>query len=68
MKQYGALEKMLPVTPLKVNNLLQQYQKYMWYQDEISLEEHRLVPPLDFGVTGRNKLKYPDIIKEIQWK
>ena len=54
--------------PLRVNRLLQRYHTYVWYQDDISLSNHRLVGPLQFGTTGRNKLKYPNLIDKKQWK
>ena len=41
---------------------------YLWYHDDISLVDHRLVEPFQFGTTGRNKLKYPRIIEKNQWK
>ena len=68
MNQYGTLGKLLPVIPLRVNDLLQKYRKYVWYQDDISLEKNRLVRPLKFGAAGRNKLKHPDTIKDTQWE
>ena len=55
---------MLPVMPLRVNNFLKKYQKYVWYQDEISLVDHSLVRTLQFGATGRNKLKHSNLTKE----
>ena len=54
--------------PLRVNYFLLKYQKYVWYQDYISLVDHRLVGPFQFGVTGRKKLKFSNTIKEKQWK
>ena len=68
MNQDVTLGKMLPVIPLKVNGFLQRYQTYVWYQYYISLGEHRLVGPIQFGTTGRNKLKHPNIIDKKQWK
>ena len=68
MKQDGTLGKMLPVRPLRVNGFLQRYQTYVWYQDDISLVEHSLVCPFQFGTTGRKKLKYPNIIDTKHWK
>ena len=62
MKQDVTLGKMLPVRPLRVNDFLQKYQTYVWYQDESSLAEHRLVGPFQFGTTGINKLRHLDII------
>ena len=59
---------MLPVIPNKVHNLLKNIYKYVWYQDEISLDEHSLVGQFQFGTTGRNKLKYRNIIGDKQWK
>ena len=66
--QDGTLGNTFPVRPSKVHNLLQKNQTYVWYQDDISLVEHRLVGPLQFGTTGINKLKYPNMIDEKQWK
>ena len=66
--QDGALGKMLSVRPSKVHNLLQKNQTYVWYQDDIYLDEHRLVGTFQFGTTGRKKLKYPNIIDVKQWK
>ena len=68
MKQDGTVGIMLPVRPLRVNNLLQKHQKYVWYQDDISLSEYMLIGPLQFGATGRKKLKYPNMTEEKQWK
>ena len=59
MKEEGTLGKMWPVRPLRVNEFLKKRQGYVWYQDEISLAEHRIVGPFQFGTTGRNELKTP---------
>ena len=59
---------MFPVRPNKVQNLLQNIHKYVRYQDEISLSEHSLVGTFQFGKSGINKLKYPNIIGNKQWK
>ena len=64
----GTLGKRLPVRPSKVNKLLQKNQKYVWCQDDIYLDEHRVVGPFQFGTTGRKKSKYPNMIDEKQWK
>ena len=40
----------------------------MWYQDDISLADHNLVGPFQFGTSGRKKLKYPNMIDEKKWK
>ena len=64
----GTLGKMFPVIPSKVHNLLQNNQKYVCYQDYVSLANHRLVGPFQFGTTGRKRLKYPNLIDEKQWK
>ena len=40
----------------------------MWFQDDISLSNHRQVDPFQFGTTGRKKLKYPNFIEEKHWK
>ena len=62
------LGNMLLVRPSKVHNLLQENQKYVLYQYDISLADHILVATFQFGTTGRNKLKYPNMINEKQWK
>ena len=66
--QDGTLGKMLSVRPSKLHNLLQKNQTCVWYQDDISLADHRLVGPFQFGTTGRNKLKYPNMIDKQQLK
>ena len=68
MKQDGAFGFFFPVRLLGVNYFLQKYQIYLWYQDEISLAEHRPIRPFQYVATGRRKLKQPIMIKEIQWK
>ena len=40
----------------------------MWYQDDISLANHRLVGPFQFGTTGIKDLKYPNMIEKKQRK
>ena len=55
--------KILPAIPLRVNNFLRKYQKYVCYQDDIFMVEHSLVVPFQFGSTGRKKFKYPNMIK-----
>ena len=62
------LETKLPVIPSNVQNLIQKNHTYVWYQDDISLDEHRLVETIQFWTTGRKKLKYSNIINEKQWK
>ena len=44
------------------NVFLNKLQGYVWCQDDISLADHRLVGPFQFGATGRKKLKYPNVI------
>ena len=61
--QDGIIGKMLTLIQSTVNNLLQNNQIHVWYQDDISLAEHSLVSLFRFGTTGRNKLKYPKIIE-----
>ena len=68
MQQDGTLGIMWPVRPLQVNDFVKKHQGCVWYQDEISLAENSLVGPFQFGTTGRNKLKYPNIIDDKQWK
>ena len=68
MKQDGTLGRKKTVRPLRVKGYLQRYQTYVWYQYDISLAGHILVVPLQYGTTGRNKLKYPNIINKKQWK
>ena len=60
--QDGTLGKMVPVITSKLHNLLQKNKACMWYQDEISLAEYRLVCPFQFGTIGRNILQYPNMI------
>ena len=62
------LGKMWQVIPLWVNDFLRKIQGYVWYQDDISLAEHRLAGPFKFGTTGRKKLKYPNMIVDKQCK
>ena len=62
------LIKMLPLIPSKVKTLLQKNHTYVWYQNYISISEHRLVGPFQFGTTGRKILKHPNIINKKQWK
>ena len=59
---------MLPEIPSKVHKLLQKNQTNMWYQDEISLSEHRLVGTFQFVKIGKIIIKYTNIIEENQWK
>ena len=66
--QDGTMGKMLPARPSKVQNLLQKNQTYVWYQDDIYLDEHRLVGTSQFETTGRKKLKYPNMIDDKEWK
>ena len=63
MKHDSKLGKMFPVRSLMLKSSLQRYQEYVWYQDEIYLNEYRLVGPFQFGTKGRKILKYPDMIK-----
>ena len=65
--QDGALGNMSPVIPSKVRNQLRDNKTYVWYQDDISLEEHRLAGSLQFGTIEINKLKYPKMIDDKQW-
>ena len=67
IKQDGTLGNFLPERPFRVNGFLQRYQTYVWYQDDTSLEEHRLVGTLKFGTTEINKLKYPIMIDKKKW-
>ena len=62
MKYDGTLGKIFPVRPLGVNGFLQIYQEYVWYQDYISLAEHRLIGSFQFGTIVRKKLKQPNMI------
>ena len=68
MKQDGTLGKMLPVIKIRLKYFLQEYQKYVWYQGDISLTEHRLVGSFQIRATGRDKSKYPNVIEEKHWK
>ena len=49
--------KMVLVILFRVNNFLQSYQKYVWYQNGISLVEHRLFSSFQFWEKGSKKLK-----------
>ena len=60
--------KILTARPSNVHNLLQKKHTYIWYQGYISLAEHMLVGPFQFGTIGRHKLKYPNIIDNKNWK
>ena len=57
---------MWPVRPLRVNNFFEKFQGYVWYQDDISLANNRLVGPFQFGKIGRNKIKYLKMIDHKQ--
>ena len=67
MQQDGTLGKMWPVIPLRVKEFLKKRWGYVWYQDDVSLAEDRLVVTFQFGTTGRNKSKYPNMIYKKQW-
>ena len=62
MQQDGTLGNMWPVRPLRVNGFLKKLQGYVWYQDDLSLADNKLVGKFQFATIGRNKLKYPNII------
>ena len=64
MQQGGTIGKMWPVRPLQVNEFLKKIQVYVWYHDDISLDDNRLVGSFQFGTSGKNKLKQPNTIKE----
>ena len=66
--QDGTLGKMLPARPSKVQNLSKKNQTYVWYQDDISLAEYRLVGIFQFVTTNRKRLKYPNMINVKHWK
>ena len=68
MNQDVTLVNVFPVQPLRVNGFLQRYQKYVWYQYNISLAYNRLVGPFQSGTTVRNNLKDPNMIENKQWK
>ena len=65
--QYNTLGKMLSGIPIKLQNLMQNNHTYVCYQDDIFVDEHRLFGLLQFGTTGINKLKYPNMIDKKQW-
>ena len=67
MHQDRTLGNMLPVRPLRVNDFLNKRQGYVWYQDDISVADNRLVGTFQFGTTGRKILKYPNMINDKQW-
>ena len=62
------LENIYPGILSKVNNLLKKNSTYMWYQDGISLDAHRMDLSFQFRTTGRKKLKYPNVIDNKVWK
>ena len=66
--QNDTLENMLLVRPSKVHNLLQNNYTYIWYQYGISLADHRIVVPFQFGRETKNILKQPNVIEDKQWK
>ena len=68
MQQDGTLGNMWPGRPLRVDEFLEKLQGYVWYQDDISLAEHRLAGTFQFVTKGRNKLKYLNMIDDKQWK
>ena len=55
---------MLPMIPLRLNGFLYKYQRYVLYQNEISLEKHRMLGMFQFFIAVTNILKYPYMIKE----
>ena len=59
MQQDGTFRKMWTVIPLQVNDFLKKSQGCVWYQDDISLDEHRLVGTFQFGTIGSKKLNTP---------
>ena len=66
--QDGTIGKIYPVKPLKLNNLLKKNHICVWYQDEISLADNRLLRPFKTFTTGRNKIKYPNMVEDNHWK
>ena len=66
--QDGMLGKIFPARPIKVHKLLENIHIHVWYQYYIYLDEHSLVGPFQFGTTGRRNLKWPNMIKNKQWK
>ena len=50
----GPLGKMFSVIPSKVHNMLQENQTSVWYQDDISMSDNRLVGTFQFGTIGEN--------------
>ena len=58
---------------IKVEDLLKKNYRYMWYQDEFSLEEQRVKSPFKFGTSdiknrGNKAIGYPNMIEEIPRK
>ena len=68
IQQYDTLGNIWPVRPPQVNDFLKKNQGCVWYQDNIFMDEHRMVGPFQFGTVGRKILKYPNTIEEKQWK
>ena len=68
MQQDGTLGNMWLVRSLQVNDFLKKIKGCVWYQYDIYLAENRIFGKFQFGTTGRNKIKYPDMIDDKQWK
>ena len=49
----------LPLRPLRVNSFLQKYQEYVWYYDDFSLVDHRMLGPFHFGERKNKEIKLP---------
>ena len=68
IQQDATIRKKLTVKTLRVNDFLQKYQQYVWYQYDISMVHRSPVGPFQLGTTLRKKLKYPNMIEKKQWK
>ena len=47
-----------------MNEFLKKIQVYVWYHDDIYLDDNRLVGSFQFGTSGKNKLKQLNTIEE----
>ena len=71
MKEDGTMGKIVVLRPTKVEAQLQ-WQDRVWYQDDISLAEHRLVGPFNFASQRprRNGSEMPLLhtVEETYWR
>ena len=55
--------KMFLVITIRLNGSLKKHHEYIWYQDDIYLEDHRLVGLLQSRISRGGKLKHPNSIE-----